>query len=256
MKLEVKDITKEFLLGNERPLKVLDNISFETSKDEIISIIGPSGCGKTMLLRIIAGLEAPTHGEILLNGSRIEKPTPDMGMIFQEYSLLPWCSVAKNLSIGLEMQNVGKEERIKKVRMCLELVGLSEFSDKYPYELSGGMRQKAAIARALTVDPKLLLMDEAFGALDPRTREQAQNEILKLRDKTKKTILFVTHDVEEAVFLADRLIIFSASPGRIHKILSITLDMPRDKTSLYFRELRLHVLDLFDKLEGPTLKGL
>jgi NitT/TauT family transport system ATP-binding protein len=256
MKLEVKHVTKDFLLDNEKPLKVLDNISFETVKDEIISIIGPSGCGKTTLLRIIAGLEAPTKEEIVLNGSRIEKPTPNMGMIFQEYSLLPWCSVAKNISIGLEMQNASKEERVKKVRMCLELVGLSEFSDKYPYELSGGMRQKAAIARALTVDPELLLMDEPFGALDPRTRERAQNEILKLQEKTRKTILFVTHDIEEAVFLADRLMIFSASPGRIHEILSITLDRPRDKTSLDFRELRLHVLALFDKLEGPDLKGL
>jgi NitT/TauT family transport system ATP-binding protein len=173
-----------------------------------------------------------------------------MGMVFQEYSLLPWCSIEDNVAIGLDMRHVPKEERDEKVKKYLSLVGLQDFADHYPYELSGGMRQRAAVVRALTVDPSVLLMDEPFSALDPQTRNMIQSDILEIRARTKKTIILVTHSVEEAVFLSDRLIILSAKPGRVHEIIPVTLEKTRDKGSAEFNELRMHVLDLIDKLKA------
>lgn len=248
MRLEINNITKKFSNGRGESSVVLDGISFEVTEEEFVCFLGPSGCGKTTLLRIIAGLELPTKGEIILDGSRIKEPTSQMGMIFQEYSLLPWCSVAENVSIGLEIQKVHKEECITKVRKYLDLVNLSGFAESYPYELSGGMRQRVAIARALAVEPTVLLMDEPFGALDPQTRKLIQTEILEIQEKTKKMILFVTHSVDEAVFLADKLVILSASPAKIHEIVPVSLERPRDRTSPDFGELRQYVLDLLERL--------
>ncbi|HWQ20744.1 MAG TPA: ABC transporter ATP-binding protein [Methanotrichaceae archaeon] len=249
MILEIKNVTKDF--PNERGgyVRALEDISFGIDEMEIVGILGPSGCGKTTLLRVIAGLEPPTSGEVLLNGSRIIKPNSKMGMVFQEYSLLPWCSIADNVAIGLDMMRIPKEERDEKVKNYLGMVGLQDFADHYPYELSGGMRQRAAVVRALTVDPSVLLMDEPFSALDPQTRNMIQSDILEIRASTKKTIILVTHSVEEAVFLSDRLIILSAKPGRVHEIIPITLGKPRDKGSVEFNKLRMHVLDLIDKLK-------
>jgi NitT/TauT family transport system ATP-binding protein len=173
-----------------------------------------------------------------------------MGMIFQEYSLLPWCTIENSVSIGLEMRGVPKRERIEKVRKHLDLVGLLDFGNRYPYELSGGMRQRVAVARALTVDPAVLLMDEPFSALDPQTRNMIQADILDIRERTKKTILIVTHSVEEAIFLADRLIILSAKPGRIHEIIPVTLEGKRDKGSADFNRLRMYILGLIDRLKA------
>jgi len=246
----IKNVTKDFPKERGGSVRALEEISFGVDEMEIIGILGPSGCGKTTLLRVIAGLEPPTSGEVLLNGTRIEEPSPQMGMVFQEYSLLPWCSIEDNVAIGLDMRHVPKEERDEKVKKYLSMVGLLDFADHYPYELSGGMRQRAAVVRALTVDPSVLLMDEPFSALDPQTRNMIQSDILEIRARTKKTIILVTHSVEEAVFLSDRLIILSAKPGRVHEIIPVTLEKTRDKGSAEFNKLRMHVLDLIDKLKA------
>lgn len=236
MMLQLKDIKKEFGSGKNR-LITLQDISFEVRDGEIVAILGPSGCGKTTLLRIIAGLEQPTSGHIMLDGELVEHPSPQMGMTFQEHALLPWLSVDRNISIGLEMRGIPKEEIRTRSKQYLSMVGLQDSGNLYPHELSGGMRQRAAVARALTLEPKLLLMDEPFSALDPRTRRQIQKDILNIQERTGKATIIVTHSVEEAIYLADRLIILSTRPGMVKEILKIDLDRPRDRASPLFLKL-------------------
>jgi NitT/TauT family transport system ATP-binding protein len=249
MKLVVADVTKEFPTNKGKAVRVLENIMMNAAEKEIIAILGPSGCGKTTLLRVIAGLEAPTYGEVLLDGERITKPNPGMGMIFQEYSLLPWATIEENVSIGLEIQGASSEEIKESVGKYLRLVGLQDVADSHPHELSGGMRQRVAVARALTMEPRVLLMDEPFSALDPQTRNMIQSDILTIMEMTRKTIILVTHSVEEAVYLADRLIILSAKPGRVHTVIPVLLPRPRDRGSSEFTRLRMQVLDLLDRLK-------
>ena len=215
-----------------------------------MAILGPSGCGKTTLLRIIAGLEQPTSGDVLLDGERVERPSPQLGMTFQEHALLPWLSVNRNISIGLEMRGIPKEEIRTKSMQYLSMVGLQDSGDRYPYELSGGMRQRVAVARALTLEPKLLLMDEPFSALDPQTRRQIQQDILNILERTGKATIMVTHSVEEAIYLADRLIILSSRPGMVREILKIELGRPRDRASPLFLKLLDYVLSC---LSAPTV---
>lgn len=248
MRLEVNRLGKEFPKAKGGTIKVLDDITFNSSEEEVLGILGPSGCGKTTLLRIIAGLEKPSVGEVLLDGSRIDRSNPKMGMIFQEYSLLPWLTVAENVSLGLEIRKASEEERREKVERYLSLVGLQGVAESHPYELSGGMRQRVAVARALTMEPAMLLMDEPFAALDPQTRGEIQESIIRLKEATGKTLILVTHSVEEAVFLADRLIILSAKPGRIRKIVPVGLRRPRDRASEEFVGLRMQVLNLLTSL--------
>jgi NitT/TauT family transport system ATP-binding protein len=242
MKLELKGITKNFDQGNGNMVTVLQDISFQTNDQEAVGILGPSGCGKTTLLRIIAGLEQPTGGEVLLDGEPVTKPSVKMGMIFQEHALLPWCSVLENVTLGLEIQGIPSIERQENARKYLDLVGLQSSYHSRPYELSGGMRQRAAIARALVLEPSLLLMDEPFSALDLQTRNQIQENIHRIQEKAAKAILIVTHSVEEAIFLADRLVILRARPGRVQKLLEVKLDRPRDRMSPQFMEMREMVL--------------
>ena len=204
MKLEVKEITKEVLLGNERLLKVLDNISFETVKDELISIIGPSGCGKTTLLRIIAGLEAPSKGEILLNGSRIEKPTPDMGMIFQEYSLIGELTIMENVFLPGLCSN-GKRDYRSRAREMLEIVGLGQRLGHYPNEISGGEQQRVAIARSLINEPKILFADEPTASLDVESALTVLQLFKKLNRELGQTIVMVTHEPDDEIYV-DRVI--------------------------------------------------
>ncbi|VVB72096.1 Trehalose/maltose import ATP-binding protein MalK [uncultured archaeon] len=246
MKLELKGITKEFDQGNGNTVVTLEDISFEINDKEIVGILGPSGCGKTTLLRIIAGLERPTKGAVLLDGVPVTKPGARMGMIFQEHALLPWRSVLENVSLGLEILEIPPIQRQEKAMSYLDLVGLKDSSKSRPYELSGGMRQRAAVARALVLEPSLLLMDEPFSALDPQTRKQIQADILRIQEKTSKAIVLVTHSVEEAIFLADKLIILSARPGKVQKILEVKLERPRDRMSLQFLEMREEVLGYLD----------
>jgi NitT/TauT family transport system ATP-binding protein len=193
---------------------------------------------------MIAGLDQVTAGEIMLDGEKITGPNPKVGIVFQEYSLFPWRNVIDNVAFGLEMQGIGSEERYARAEKYLDLVGLSLFAKSYPSELSGGMRQRVAVARALALDPVVLLMDDPFGALDAQTRNLLQNELLEIWGKTRKTIIFVTHSVDEAVFLGDRLIVLTPRPGTLCEAIPIDLPRPRDRTGPGFAQVRRKVLDL------------
>ncbi|MFA4955416.1 MAG: ABC transporter ATP-binding protein [Candidatus Methanoperedens sp.] len=239
--LILKNVSRKFS-SNDQIVNALDKVNFEVRDEEFICILGPSGCGKTTLLRIIAGLDAPTSGDILLDGVSVEKPGKDRGMVFQDYSLFPWRTVIDNIAFGLEVMGTDKKERYENAREYLKLLGLEKFEKSFPYELSGGMRQRIAIVRALINNPKLLLMDEPFGALDAQTRNIMQFELLRIWEKKHKTILFVTHSVDEAVYLADRIFVMSARPGRLKEIFNIDLLRPRIRTSLEANIIRDKVL--------------
>jgi NitT/TauT family transport system ATP-binding protein len=248
-KVTIEHVSKVFEKKDGQQMAALKDVNFSIEDKEFICFIGPSGCGKTTLLRIIAGLESATSGEIRLMGEPILGPDPKRGMVFQEYSLFPWRTVLDNIAFGLEMLGMEKDERLNIAEEYLEMVGLTQFRDAYPYELSGGMRQRVAIARALANDPDVLLMDEPFGALDAQTRNMMQLELLEIWEKTRKTIIFVTHSVDEAVFLADRIVMLSSRPGRICEIIPVDLKRPRERTSPEFAELRRHILGKMQKCE-------
>lgn len=242
--LVIRNLTRIFARDDGSTLTAIEEVDLTISQEEFVCVLGPSGCGKTTLLRMVAGLDFATSGDILLDGEPIRGPNSKVGIVFQEYSLFPWRNVIDNVAFGLEMMGVGREERYQRADKYLELVGLSQFSRSYPSELSGGMRQRVAVARALALDPVVLLMDEPFGALDAQTRNLLQKELLVIWEKTRKTIMFVTHSVDEAVFLADRLIVLTPRPGRVCEVIPIDLDRPRDRTSVEFAQLRRKVLDL------------
>lgn len=247
MTLIIEHLSKQFAKNGQEIVDSLSDINFEIHDGEFICILGPSGCGKTTLLRIIAGLESPTSGQVLIDGTAIDRPNQKLGMIFQDYSLYPWRTVNENIAFGLELRGVGKVERDKTGEEYLELAGLSGFGNSYPYELSGGMRQRVAVVRALAVNPVVLLMDEPFGALDAQTRNRLQHDLLEIWEKTKKTILFVTHSVDEAVFLADRIVVLTPRPGHVCEIINVDHPRPRDRTSVEFAKVRRHVLDLINQ---------
>jgi NitT/TauT family transport system ATP-binding protein len=242
--LVISHLSRTFARDDGTKLEAIKDINLTIRQEEFVCILGPSGCGKTTLLRMIAGLDLATSGDIMLDGEKIAGPDPKVGIVFQEYSLFPWRNVIDNVAFGLEMQGRGREERYDQALRYLDLVGLSPFSKSYPSELSGGMRQRVAVARALALDPVVLLMDEPFGALDAQTRNLLQNELLEIWGKTRKTIIFVTHSVDEAVFLADRLIVLTRRPGTVCETIPIELDRPRDRTGVEFAQLRRKVLDL------------
>ena len=225
-------------------MMALEDISIEVKPAEFLCIIGPSGCGKTTLLRMVAGLDHPSSGEIILDGKEVKGPSPDRGMVFQEFSLFPWRTVLKNVEFGLEIKGVGDKARGEIAEKYIELVGLKGFENRYPYELSGGMKQRVAIARALATDPAILLMDEPFGSVDAQTRNILQEELLEIWKRTKKTVLFVTHSVDEAVYLADRVAVMSARPGCLVKCLDIDIPRPRKRTSMEVNEFREKLLML------------
>ena len=249
--LEIKNVVKKFITEKKEVLAV-DNVNFEVRNNEFLSIVGPSGCGKSTILRMIAGLEKPTSGEILIEGRKIEKPDAERGMVFQQYTLLPWRTVLENVGFGLEIKGVPKAERDEVARKFIKMIGLEGFEDAYPYELSGGMQQRVAIARTLANDPKIVLMDEPFGALDTQTRTILQNELLKIWEKDKKTVIFITHSVEEAVYLSDRVIIMTARPGKVKDIIDIKLERPRKRNSPEFIEYKKEIVD---KLKDEVLKS-
>lgn len=214
--------------GKKEDLRIIDDVTFDVKDGEFVTIIGPSGCGKSTLLSIIAGLEGHDSGDIIVRGHRIGTVGPDIVIIFQEESLFPWLTVEENVEFGLKQKRIPKEERKRLVEEYLALVELSAFSRSRVHQLSGGMKQRAAIARGLALNPRILLMDEPFGALDARTRQVLQNELQEIQEKTKKTILFVTHDVREAVSLGDRVIVFTPRPARIKQQYIVDLPRPRD----------------------------
>ena len=205
----------------------LDNINLEIQDGEFIAVVGPSGCGKSTLLNILAGLLPHREGVVKVDGTPVSGPGPDRGVVFQEHAILPWRTVARNIGHGLELQGMPKAQRQKRVSGFVDMVGLTGFEDKYPHELSGGMKQRCAVARTLCADPVVMLMDEPFAAVDAQTRITLQEELNRIAMATKKTILFITHAVDEAAFLADRCIVFSRRPGRIKAVVDINI--PREE---------------------------
>jgi NitT/TauT family transport system ATP-binding protein len=230
--LEVRGLEKHFTAPGRPSIRALEGVSFQVHRRELMCVIGPSGCGKSTLARLVAGLEDPTGGEMLLDGKPIHGPGADRGMVFQSYTLFPWLTVLKNVMFGLEM--TGKQrapagvEPEQEARTWLELVGLTKFASAYPHQLSGGMKQRVAIARALANRPRILLMDEPFGALDAQTRCQMQSYLLQIWRQVDITILFITHDLDEAVYLADRILILDAHPGRLRELMEVPVARPRD----------------------------
>jgi len=223
--LEVKGLHKEFD-GNHGKVAALKDIHFVTHKREFVCVIGPSGCGKSTLIRILAGLEEPSSGEVLLDGKAIKGPGPDRGMVFQSYTLFPWLTVKKNVMFGLEVSGRGGLAE-QDAMQWIDLVGLSKFANSYPHELSGGMKQRVAIARALANQPRILLMDEPFGALDAQTRCKMQSYLLEIWRNIDITILFITHDLDEAVYLADRILVLKAHPGEVQELIEVPVPQPR-----------------------------
>jgi NitT/TauT family transport system ATP-binding protein len=226
----------------------LADVSFSVAESEFCCIVGPSGCGKTTLLRAIAGLDDPDEGSILVGGDPVTGPGLDRGMIFQEYALFPWRTVRGNVRFGLDRPACDCSDCEARVRELIDLVGLDGFEDAYPKELSGGMKQRVGIARALAVDPEILLMDEPFASVDARTRDRLHAELLDIWGETGQTVVFVTHDIDEAVTLADRVIVMDADPGTVQSTFSIDLERPRERTSPEFVD---HVARIRDELGSP-----
>ena len=224
--LEVKGLDKEFDTPQGQ-VTALRDIHFKTHRRELVCVIGPSGCGKSTLIRILAGLEEETRGEVLLDGKPVHGPGPDRGMVFQGYTLFPWLTVRKNVMFGLEMGGHGRLGSEQEALQWIELVGLSKFANSYPHQLSGGMKQRVAIARALANQPRILLMDEPFGALDAQSRAKMQAYLLEIWRNIDVTILFITHDLDEAIYLADRILVLKAHPGEVQELIEVPVPRPR-----------------------------
>jgi NitT/TauT family transport system ATP-binding protein len=226
------------------PRPIIDGLHLNIGEGEFLTIVGPSGCGKSTLLRIISGLVKPTRGVVRIDDVIVDRPRPRYNLVFQDHALYPWRTVFRNVALGLEIQNRSETEIRARVADLLALVGLEDFANYYPHQLSGGMRQRAALARVLAVDPDVLLLDEPFGALDAMTRLVLQDELLRLWEHFRKTVVLVTHDVEEALFLADRVVVMSALPGRIREVLEVPGKQPRDRGSAPLAELKRHILGI------------
>ena len=224
--LDVRHLTKHFGTGQGSTV-ALNDISFTTHRREFLCVVGPSGCGKSTLVRILAGLEEQTSGDVLLLGKPVIGPGSDRGMVFQGYTLFPWLTVKKNVMFGLEVNGRGKFEAEQQAMQWLQLIGLEKFADAYPHQLSGGMKQRVAIVRALANQPRILLMDEPFGALDAQTRCRMQAHLLEIWRKIDITIVFITHDLDEAIFLADRILVLSAHPGEVQELIEVPVPRPR-----------------------------
>jgi nitrate ABC transporter ATP-binding subunit len=238
--LTIQGVTKRFVVGDDE-VEALAPVDLAIPRGEFVCMIGASGCGKSTLLRIIAGFEEPTTGEVAIDGKPVTGPGSDRGMVFQDYALFPWMTVRQNISFGPRQRHLAREEIEKTTDEFIRMVGLERFADRYPNQLSGGMKQRVAIARVLANNANILLMDEPFGALDALTREQLQNELLQIWKRTGLTTIFVTHSVEEAVLLADRVLVMSAGPGKIDSDFRIDLARPRDVSSPEFNALRRDV---------------
>jgi ABC-type nitrate/sulfonate/bicarbonate transport system ATPase subunit len=261
-KISIKDVSRIFFSPSGERIEALKGVNLEVEDafsaagrdiGEFRVLLGPSGCGKSTLLRMIAGLDKPTSGQVLVNGEVVTHPGKDRGMVFQKYTSFPWLTVADNIAYGMKINGVPEAQRKETVDRLLQSVGLSEFANVYPETLSGGMQQRVAIARTLALRPSVILMDEPFGALDAQTRSDMQQLLLQIWDETACTILFVTHDVEEAVYLADRIFIMSSHPGTIVEDVEVPFDRPRDlglKEKSEFHELQHYVLGRLKSAPG------
>lgn len=240
--LSIKDLKKSFKT-DDGELVAIEDFDLDVEEGEFVSLLGPSGCGKTTVLRMVAGLDRPTSGTIYLKDKKIVEPGLDRGMVFQEFALFPWRTVKRNIEFGMELTRISKDERHDRAQRYLEFVGLKGFENAHPHELSGGMKQRVALARALANKPDILLMDEPFGALDAQTRNLMQKELVRVTEKTGKTVLFVTHSVDEAVYLSDRIVVLSARPAKIKNIYRIDWPKLRDRANVEFAALRKRILE-------------
>lgn len=244
--IRVTSLSKSFATENGKTVHALDNVALSVRSNDFICIVGPSGCGKSTLLRIVAGLERASTGSVHYRDTVLTGPKREIGMVFQEYSLLPWRNVLDNVGLGLEFAGIPSSERFRVSRSFLKLVGMETFERAFPHELSGGMQQRVAIARSLANNPDVLLMDEPFGALDAHTRVLLQRELLRIWEKNRKTILFVTHSVDEAIYLADRIVVMSGRPGRIIEIMELELPRPRDRSNAQYGRMASRILDMLE----------
>jgi NitT/TauT family transport system ATP-binding protein len=244
--IAAENVHKRYDASDGAGTTALAELSFSVDHGEFVTVVGPSGCGKTTLVRLVGGFEAPTSGQLLVDGAPVTGPAPSRAMVFQEYHLFPWLTVRENVAFGLVEEGMPEAQRNERVRNMLALVGLGDRADAYPSELSGGMKQRVGLARALAVDPSVLLMDEPFGSVDAQTRRHLQSELLELWRTMDKTVLFVTHNIEEAVLLADRVLVLTGTPGRIHDDVRIDLSRPRDRTDDAFVS---HVEELLQLVE-------
>ena len=243
--LRVRDVTKQFVSPDNTEFVALSGVSLSVNAGELVSLVGPSGCGKSTLLRLIAGLDKPGSGELLVGSEPITEPSASRGLVFQDPNLFPWLTVRGNIESGLVARGVLREKR-HEVDEFMRLVGLAEFADSFPHHLSGGMAQRVALARALINHPKVLLLDEPLGALDAFTRMRMQDEVLRLWQARRTTMVFVTHDIDEAIYMSDRIVIMSPRPGRIERIIDVTLERPRHRSATEFLHLRGEILDLLN----------
>lgn len=247
MTIVIENVTKKFLSKEKKEVTALENINLTIEEGKFICFIGPSGCGKTTLLRMIEGFENPTEGRILDDGEEVTKPSSKRGFIFQDYSLFPWLTVFDNVTFGLKIAGRPKEENEERALKYLKAVGLIDFKDKYPHELSGGMKQRVAIIRSVINESKVLLMDEPYSALDVQTKHKLEEQLVKDWKSKERTIVFVTHDVEESVFLADEIVVFSKRPGEIKKVFKNPIPRPRTRTDADFQEFVAEVTKHIDE---------
>lgn len=255
--LEIDNVSKTYNADNpETSVEALQDVSVNIDEGEFLSIVGPTGCGKSTLLKMVAGLVTPSNGQIRINDDPVEGPRKEIGVVFQEESAFPWRTAFENVVFGMEMHDVETEERQNRAQDMIDLVGLSGFEDTYPNELSGGMRQRVAIARTLALNPEIMLMDEPFGALDEQTRLILGEELLRICRETNQTTLFVTHSLTEAVHLSDRVFVMSARPGQVKDLVDIPLDRPRDADVVTTDEFNDIVDQLWDSLREESMRGL
>ncbi|MEH2566031.1 ABC transporter ATP-binding protein [Bradyrhizobium sp. AZCC 2289] len=238
--LTVENLNKTYISHGSQTSALVD-INLQIEEGEFVCLLGPSGCGKSTLLKIIAGLIPATSGRITINGKPVNGPGPERAVVFQDYALFPWMTVRDNVEFGLEARKLPVAERREVSKRLLKVVGLSDFAERFPHQLSGGMKQRVSIARALAVDPSLLLMDEPFGALDAQTRQLLQDELLRIWREYRKTVVFVTHSIEEAIYLSDRIVVMTARPGRVKQIVMVSEARPRDMASIEMNQRQREV---------------
>jgi NitT/TauT family transport system ATP-binding protein len=256
--IAISNLSKTFE-GSERSVAALQDINLSVSRGEFVCLLGPSGCGKSTLLNSIAGFIQPSSGEIVVDGKPVREPGPDRGVVFQEYAIFPWMTVARNIAFGLEIKGASAAEIKERVDLLLDTLGLREFRDRFPKDLSGGMRQRVAIARLLAIDSPVMLMDEPFGALDALTRRTLQDELLRIWRESGKTIFFVTHSIEESLYLASRIVVMTYRPGTIKRNQVVTMPYPRDPSGVEFneqkRELGRLVMEEQERFTNDEMKS-